>query len=61
MALQVKDQTLSLKDAHSMLGLTEWVKDPTGPQASAQVADVAQNLHCYGFSVGWPLQLLFDP
>ena len=40
------------KDADSIPGLTQWVKDPTSLQAAAQVTDAAWIQRCYGCGVG---------
>ena len=45
----------------SIPDLPRWVKDLALPQATAYIADVAQIWHCHGCSIGWQLQLLFNP
>ena len=38
-------------------GLSQWVKDPTLPQATGQLADVTQIQHCCGIDQQLQLQL----
>ena len=61
MAHWVKNQTSIHEDLSSIPGLTQWVKDPVMPQATAQVAHMAQIRSYCGCGVGQQLQLRFDP
>ena len=48
------------KDASSIPGLTQWVKDLALSQAMVWVADAAQICSCCGSGVGQRLQLRLD-
>ena len=57
----VKDHASLCKNAGSIPGLVQWVKDPVLLQAAALVADAAWISCCCGCGVGWQLQLHYDP
>ena len=61
MAPWINDLPCLHGSAGSILGLTQWVKDPTHsavlPKAAAQVTGAAQMWRCCGCGVGQQLQL----
>ena len=61
LAQQVKNPTRVLEGTSSIPGLTPWVKDLALLQAMVQVTEAAWIWCCCGCSVGWQLQLQFDP
>ena len=48
------------QDSGSIPGLIQLIKDPSLPQAAAQVADVAQIPLFCGYGIDQQLQLLFN-
>ena len=48
------------EDVGLIPGLTQWVTDLALQQAVVWVTDVSRIQRCYGYGVGWQLQLLFS-